>query len=193
MQEYIFSWKFSKGPLQLGIIVGLVFGVANLFLTWLYPLDDDSPGGLLRFYGPMFRPAPHVSRGAPQWPPSAGVTNDWRRLATFCVFDVLILLRVNLFRTTARATGGIRCCAMPAVDESSDVHKPQLQRAPSRLAASRSGRSRSDLWDSGSVCRSRRIWIGFDREFMADPLIRAAEFEERLAAICLGDGFSKTN
>ena len=46
--------RLVDNPLFLGLLVGLVFGLVNLFFTWLYPLDDDSPGALLRFYGPMF-------------------------------------------------------------------------------------------------------------------------------------------
>ena len=33
---------------------GLVFGCANLMLTWLNPVEDDSVTAVLRFYGPMF-------------------------------------------------------------------------------------------------------------------------------------------
>jgi hypothetical protein len=45
----VFSWQLSKSPLLLGFVVGLIFGSLNLVFTWLYPLDDDSPGALLRF------------------------------------------------------------------------------------------------------------------------------------------------
>jgi len=46
--------RLNKNPLLLGLGIGLVFGSVDLVLTWLYPLEDDSPGVLLRFYGPMF-------------------------------------------------------------------------------------------------------------------------------------------
>ena len=41
-------------PLLLGLMVGLAFGAANLLMTWMYPVADDTPGALLLFYGPMF-------------------------------------------------------------------------------------------------------------------------------------------
>jgi len=43
-----------RGQLLGGLIVGLVFGCADLTLTWLNSVEDDSPLVLLRFYGPMF-------------------------------------------------------------------------------------------------------------------------------------------
>jgi hypothetical protein len=46
--------RVVNNPVVLGLIVGLVFGGVNLAFTWLDPLEDDSPGALLRFYGPMF-------------------------------------------------------------------------------------------------------------------------------------------
>jgi hypothetical protein len=48
------TWQPRRHALILGLIVGLVFGVVNLLFTWLDPLADDTPGALLRFYGPMF-------------------------------------------------------------------------------------------------------------------------------------------
>ena len=39
---------------MVGVGLGVLFGSANLVLSWLRPLDDDTPGALLRFYGPMF-------------------------------------------------------------------------------------------------------------------------------------------
>jgi len=94
------SQRLSNTPLLLGLIVGLVFGCLNVIFTWLYPLDDDTPGSLLRFYGPMFfvwalasfRAARRSGRLL------SGVTTGTAvAFATFCVFDVLVLLRVNLF------------------------------------------------------------------------------------------------
>lgn len=90
----------SYHALLLGLIVGVVFGFANLIVTWLYPLADDSPGALLRFYGPMFflwalasfRAARRTGRLL------SGVTTGlFVAFATFCAFDLLILVRVNLF------------------------------------------------------------------------------------------------
>ncbi len=96
----MFNRRFVNNPLLLGLIVGLVFGSVNLVFTWLYPLDDDSPGALLRFYGPMFFVWALVSfravRRSGRLLP--GVTTGLIvAFATFCVYDVLVLLRVNLF------------------------------------------------------------------------------------------------
>ena len=90
----------SRNTLLLGFMVGLVFGVWDLMLTWLRPLEDDAPGVLLRFYGPMFlvwmvvafraaRRTGRFSSGA-----IAGVTIAFR---TFCLFVLLNFLRVNVF------------------------------------------------------------------------------------------------
>jgi len=90
----------STHALLLGLIVGLVFGFVNVLVTWLYPLSDDTPGALLRFYGPMFfvwalasfRAARRTGRLL------SGVTTGLTvAFATFCAFDLLILVRVNLF------------------------------------------------------------------------------------------------
>jgi hypothetical protein len=45
--------RVVDNPVVLGLIVGLIFGGVNLAFTWLDPPEDDSPGALLRFYGPM--------------------------------------------------------------------------------------------------------------------------------------------
>lgn len=89
-----------RNALLLGVIVGLTFGAVNLLLTWLYPLQDDSPGALLLFYGPMFLlwalaafTATHLS-GRFLYGVTAGTLVAF---ATFCVFDLLIIVRVNLF------------------------------------------------------------------------------------------------
>ena len=96
----MFSWRLVNNPLLLGLIVGLVFGSVNLVFTWLYPLDDDSPGALLRFYGPMFFLWALISfraaRGSGRL--LSGVTTGMLvAFATFCIYDALVLLRVNLF------------------------------------------------------------------------------------------------
>src|SRR4249919_2646629 len=100
MEENMFSRRLSKSPLLLGLIVGLIFGSVNLVFTWLYPLDDDSPGALLRFYGPMFFVWALASFRASRRSGRllSGVTTGMVvAFATFGVFDVLVLLRVNLF------------------------------------------------------------------------------------------------
>src|SRR5438045_2879913 len=96
----MFNRRLNNAPLLLGLIVGLVFGSVNLVFTWLYPLEDDTPGALLQFYGPMFfvwalasfRAARSTGRLL-----SGVITGLTVAFASFCVFDLLILLRVNLF------------------------------------------------------------------------------------------------
>src|SRR5689334_13771632 len=89
-----------KNPLFLGLVVGFVFGLVDLLMTWLRPLDDDSPGALLRFYGPMsflwivvsYRSARRTGRF------SSGVAAGFAvAFTTFSVFVVLNFLRVNLY------------------------------------------------------------------------------------------------
>jgi len=84
----------------LGLAVGFVFGVADLILTWLRPLEDDTGPVLLRFYGPMFlcwifaafvraRRTGRLSSGVLEGAVFA--------FATFSGFVVLNFVRVNLF------------------------------------------------------------------------------------------------
>jgi hypothetical protein len=94
------SRRLVDNPLLLGFIVGLAFGSVNLVFTWLYPLDDDTPWALLRFYGPMFLiwalASFRAARGSRRL--LSGVTTGILvAFATFCIYDVLVLLRVNLF------------------------------------------------------------------------------------------------
>jgi hypothetical protein len=94
------NWRRSSSPLLIGLIIGLVFGCVNLILTWLDPLEHDTPAALLRFYGPMvfvwalasFRAARRSGRV-----PSGVITGLTVAFATFVMFDLLILVRVNLF------------------------------------------------------------------------------------------------
>src|SRR5262245_62231920 len=96
----MFSPRFTENPLLIGLVVGLVFGVVNLAVTWLYPLADDTPAALLRFYGPMFfvwALASFVAarRTGQMW---SGVTTGLIvAFATFAAYDLLILVRINLF------------------------------------------------------------------------------------------------
>jgi hypothetical protein len=87
-------------PLALGFVLGLVFGVVDVLVTWVVPLSDDSIPALLRFYGPMFCSWAFVSfrsvRHSGRW--STGVTTGFVvAFGTFCVFYILNLLRANLF------------------------------------------------------------------------------------------------
>jgi hypothetical protein len=92
--------SLSERALFVGFIAGLVFGLWDLALTWLRPLEDDTPGVLLRFYGPMFlvwllvsfRAARRTGRFS-----SGLVAGMAVACGTFCVFVVLNFLRVNLF------------------------------------------------------------------------------------------------
>src|SRR4030095_15157601 len=81
-------------------MVGLAFGVVNLLVTWMYPVADDTPGALLMFYGPMFLlwalAAFRATRRSGRF--LSGVTTGMLvAFAAFCVFDLLVILRVNLF------------------------------------------------------------------------------------------------
>jgi hypothetical protein len=83
-----------------GVGAGTVFGAVAMLLTWLDPVQDESPRALLLFYGPMFA----------SWGVAAFVTAEraGRALsgvlggmviacATSVIFVVLNLVRVNLF------------------------------------------------------------------------------------------------
>jgi hypothetical protein len=95
--------RLSDRPLLAGVVLGVIFGIADLIFTWVDPLSDDSIAALLRFYGPMFFSWAFVSfratrRSGRLW---TGVTAGFLvALGTFSVFYVLNLLRVNLFLTT---------------------------------------------------------------------------------------------
>ena len=102
------DWPHTKRTVLLGLALGLIFGSANLLITWLYPLADDNPAALLKFYGPMFfmwalasfRAARRTGRLL------SGISTGLIVAgATFVAFDLLILARINLFlpELTARA------------------------------------------------------------------------------------------
>src|SRR5262245_29071407 len=89
-----------KTLLLAGAMLGLVFGAIDVFLTWLYPVADDTPGALLLFYGPMFSAwaiaAFVAARRVGRF--SSGVVGGTTiAFATACVFVAINLLRVNLF------------------------------------------------------------------------------------------------
>src|SRR5262245_42190332 len=100
LKDADFDWRSVKRAFRLGLLLGLIFGFVNLIFSWLFPLADDTIAALLRFYGPMFftwafasfRAALRYRRLLP------GVaTGLIVAFATFCVFDLLNLVRVNLF------------------------------------------------------------------------------------------------
>jgi hypothetical protein len=91
--------QVARSPLRFGCLVGLIFGSWNVLYSWLYPVADDSPSALLAFYGPMFSvwtvaaffETRHTGKV------SAGVaTGAVVAFGTFCIYDLLIVLRVNL-------------------------------------------------------------------------------------------------
>ena len=136
--------RLSDAPLLLGFVVGLVFGAANVVFTWLYPLEDDTPGALLRFYGPMFfvwalaslRAARRTGRLL-----TGVATGLTVAFGTFCIFDLFVLLRVNLFlnELTGRAdwqTMMARFRASGADNFRVFVNLAYLTGAPLKLAVS---------------------------------------------------------
>ena len=87
-------------PLLLGFVLGLLWGIVDLLLTWVEPLSDDSIPALLRFYGPMFFSWGFVSFRSVRRSGrlSTGITTGFVvAFGTFCVFYVLNLVRVNVF------------------------------------------------------------------------------------------------
>jgi hypothetical protein len=95
-------------PAAIGLFLGLAFGLWNLLWTWLAPLAEDTEWALLAFYGPMFIAWAVVAFR------DARRTGQFRdgvfaavvaAFVTFCVLDLLVILRVNLFLNdlTARA------------------------------------------------------------------------------------------
>ena len=84
----------------LGLSLGIGFGIWNLLVSLLDPVAEDTIPALLSFYGPMFttwgvtayfaaRRSGRVIDGI-----KAGATVAF---VTFAVFDLMVILRVNLF------------------------------------------------------------------------------------------------
>lgn len=97
-----------SGTLRAGAILGVIFGACNIVFSWLYPLSDDTIAALLRFYGPMFAAWAFAAFRAARRDGRVGsglATGAVIALATFFVFGLMNLLRVNLFLydLTARA------------------------------------------------------------------------------------------
>jgi hypothetical protein len=96
----MFIRRIIDNSMILGVAAGFLFGFVNLAVTWFAPLLDDNPRTLLAFYGPMFllwaAVAFRAARRSCRF--MAGVTTGIIvAFATFWAFDVLIILRVNLF------------------------------------------------------------------------------------------------
>jgi hypothetical protein len=87
-------------PAFLGLVLGLSFGLWNLIWTQLYPRAEDTAGALLAFYGPMFAAWAVTSFFATRrtgriWEGiKAGAVVAF---ATFCVLDLLVIVRANVF------------------------------------------------------------------------------------------------
>jgi hypothetical protein len=87
------------------ILIGLTFGVWNLYRTWSAPLSDDSVFAVLVFYGPMFASWATVAficrkRGASLARTiAAGATVA---VISFAVYYCAILIRVNVFLDVLR-------------------------------------------------------------------------------------------
>jgi hypothetical protein len=85
---------------QLGLILGAVFGLWNLAVTLWKPLLDDSPLTLLMFYGPMFAVWGFAAYRASR---RTGRLLDGVRVgatvafATFVIFTLAVIARVNVF------------------------------------------------------------------------------------------------
>jgi hypothetical protein len=89
-----------KSALFLGLFLGVIFGAVNLVFSWLFPLSDDTIAALLRFYGPMFFVWALASFRATRRHGrllSGVATGCVVAFGTFCVFDLLNLVRVNVF------------------------------------------------------------------------------------------------
>jgi hypothetical protein len=84
----------------LGLVLGTAFGISNLIMTAVMPLAEDSPAGLIAFYGPMFvvwggagfLAARRTGRLAPAVKVAAMVA-----AVTFAVFQLTLFVRIALF------------------------------------------------------------------------------------------------
>ena len=100
--------RFADRTLLTGCVLGVVFGVADILLTALAPLSDDTIPALLMFYGPMFAAWAALSYRASR---RSGRLRDGIAtgaivaFGTFCAFYLVNMVRVNLFLPdlTARA------------------------------------------------------------------------------------------
>jgi hypothetical protein len=84
---------------RVGLAIGVVFGSWNLLYSWLDPLADDTIGALLAFYGPMFfvwGTASFVAARRSRRMTTGITTGAVVACATFCVYNLLVVLRVNL-------------------------------------------------------------------------------------------------
>ena len=86
-----------------GVLLGIGFGICNLLSSLIAPLADDTIAALLLFYGPMFAIWGAIGFLAAR---KSGRIVDGIKAAsivaflTFVVFDVMVILRVNVFLYT---------------------------------------------------------------------------------------------
>jgi hypothetical protein len=121
------DWQRIRRTFLFGLVVGVVFGSVNLLIAWQYPLADDTPAAVFRFYGPMFflwalvafRAARRNGRLLSGLAAGAIVA-----FGTFAAYDLLILLRVNLF--LAELTGRADWQSMMARFRASDYESLRL-------------------------------------------------------------------
>jgi hypothetical protein len=86
--------------ITLGAATGMVFGAWMLANTWAAPLADDTIGGLIAFYGPMFfiwATAGFLAYRRTGRLGHAAKVGAMAAFATFLVFSTAALVRVNLF------------------------------------------------------------------------------------------------
>jgi hypothetical protein len=81
---------------------------ATVLYSWFFPLADDTLAALLAFYGPMFfvwAVAAFLAARRTGTVSAAVMTGAVVAFTTFCVYDVLVVVRVNLFldQLTCRA------------------------------------------------------------------------------------------
>ena len=84
----------------LGLVVGVGFGLWDLIVTLLNPLAEDDPSALLLFYGPMFAIwglAGFVASRRTGRIIDAVKVGAIVAFATFVVFDLAVIVRVNVF------------------------------------------------------------------------------------------------
>jgi hypothetical protein len=92
--------KIAHRPLHFGFLVGILFGSWNVLYSWLFPLADDTLTALLAFYGPMFSvwaAAAFIATRRTGRVLTGVTTGAIVAFATFCIYDLLVVLRVNLF------------------------------------------------------------------------------------------------
>jgi hypothetical protein len=94
-----------RNRVAFGILLGSLFGIADLIYTLLDPLVDDTPEALLIFYGPMFALwglAGFLACRRTGRFVEALKTGLIVSAVTIAVFHLAATLRVNLFLDTIR-------------------------------------------------------------------------------------------